>query len=141
MLPNPSSEHDDIVWGDEDKICIVTVARRVAGEEAAARLLAAYGGVTIFVPRNVPRDHELSRVIGWSAARSIAAEIGGQRSYVHAGGQMQVAILERAILWAKLAGMKVRKIALLVDRSDRHVRHISSGLRQLGRLPEQMPRN
>lgn len=123
------------VGGDEDKICVVTVARRVAGEDAATRIRAYFAGTRIYIPRSMPKDHEFSLLVGWDAAKLIAAEIGGTHSDVVSGSTERVKSLENAIRWASFAGLACRHIAGLVDRTDRHVRHVMSGLRRIGRLP------
>jgi hypothetical protein len=127
----PSQIH----YGDEDKICAVSVARRVAGPDAAKLIRDVFGGTTIYIPRTIKSDHELSLLIGWPAARAIAAEIGGVPTDVPFGNS-RIVNMEHVVLWATLAGLTARKIACLVDRTDRHVRHIRLTLRKLGKLPQ-----
>lgn len=122
-------------FGDDGKICVVTVARRVAGEDISMRIRAHFAGTRIYIPQIMPEDHELSQLVGWEVAKLIANEIGGVHSDVDSGSVERVKALENAIRWASLAGIGGRAIARLVDRTDRHVRHVISGLRRLGRLP------
>lgn len=55
---------------------VMVKIRQVAGEEAAAKILQAYGGGRMCVPVRAGKRSALTRLVGLDAARKIAAAIG-----------------------------------------------------------------
>lgn len=129
------SDNNQTQWDDVDKICIVTVARRVAGEEAAGLIQGHFGGTTFYIPTNMPRDHQLSCLIGWEAARKIANEIGGVTSLVARGLFRPDLVVREIVHWGRLAGLSNKVIARLAGISDRHAIHVARSLREAGTIP------
>lgn len=132
--------NDQAHWGDPDKICILSVASRVTGEEVARKILQSFAGTRIFIPRVVSADHELASVVGLEAATRIAGEVGGIHVEVPSGHMASVMNAQRVIMWAKFAGLPGREIAGLAGRTERHVRHVVAQLRALGKLPAHTPK-
>jgi hypothetical protein len=47
-----------------------------AGETAATRIAAAFGGRRLYIPERLPADHPLCRLVGFDAARAIRRDLG-----------------------------------------------------------------
>lgn len=137
MIDNEFIEDGDEVWGDADRQCIVSTARRKCGREVADKIISAFGGTVIYVrlPRNITPDYELAQVAGLHEAKLIAEELGGCSIEVPSLSTAQNRADQNVIRWVKLAGLPNRKAATLVGMSDRHVRFLSAGLRAVGKLP------
>lgn len=50
----------------------------VVGVEAALRLVEAWGGVRLYVPQQMPKDHLLVSTLGREEADELAARYGGE---------------------------------------------------------------
>lgn len=50
----------------------------IIGLPATLTIVKHYGGVRLYVPRNMPPHHILARLIGFEAASKLATEFGGQ---------------------------------------------------------------
>jgi DNA-binding NarL/FixJ family response regulator len=51
----------------------------IIGEEAAAKLIASFGGTRLYVPHSPCADDPLARVVGTSNAMKLAQMFGGER--------------------------------------------------------------
>ena len=136
MPAAPACDYDDAdQWNDADRICIVSVARRVAGDGTADRLQAQFGGTRLFIPMAIEPDHFLVKAIGLKAAWAIAREIGGTTSWVTRGRFRPEEIVIEIVRWASMAGLVRASTAPLAGVSERHVRHVAAKLRRAGKLP------
>ncbi|HEY2525921.1 MAG TPA: Mor transcription activator family protein [Candidatus Binataceae bacterium] len=51
----------------------------IIGEEAAAKLIASFGGTRLYVPHSPGADDALARAVGTHAAMKLAQMFGGER--------------------------------------------------------------
>jgi len=51
----------------------------IIGEEAAAKLIASFGGTRLYVPHSPCADDALARAVGTGAAMKLAQMFGGER--------------------------------------------------------------
>jgi Homeodomain-like domain len=86
------------------------------GEEAAAQLVAAFGGTRLYVPHFPGPAEALSNAIGWEAARRLAQVYGGDRVDVPNPTPRKVRILEM-----RAAGFSVDAIARELGCTRRRV--------------------
>lgn len=128
-------DDDSVIWGDEDKICLVTVARRIAGDDVAAAVQSYFGGTHYYLPATIGADNELAKLVGMETAQAIADEIGGCESLVPRGLFRPDLIIREVVKWGKLADLTGRNIAMLTGISSRHVTHVTASLRRGGNLP------
>lgn len=126
-------------FDDADKICLISTARRLIGEDAAKALHFAYSGQRIYIPRpeNLAGNHGIVMVVGWQGALRLAEAISGVDIDVPTVASYDEAEMHKVVMLAKLAGLQARRIASLTSISDRHVRFIAAKLRNIGRLPPQ----
>ena len=130
------SNDDSVIWGDEDKICIVTVARRTLGEEVATLLKIHFGGAEIHVPVKMPPDHALAKLIGWEPACILAAEVGGTNKCFVSRGEFSPAVMVRRVVrWCTFGGVPMRVAGALAGVSERHARYVAAQLRAANLLP------
>lgn len=55
----------------------------LAGEAAALKLAARYGGIRVYIPARVHEDHWLVACVGWEAAQKIAAHFSADGRGTH----------------------------------------------------------
>lgn len=48
------------------------------GPDAALALCQAYGGVALYIPKNIKADSDLARIVGLAALRVLATVYGGE---------------------------------------------------------------
>lgn len=91
-------------------------------EQSIIRLLLAYPGMDLKVPKTIDADHPLARVIGFEAASKLSRLAGGTRFYIPAA--LARAERNRYISDAYGAGDTVEEIALRHGLTARHVLRI-----------------
>jgi hypothetical protein len=89
----------------------------VIGVEAACKLVEALGGLRIYVPNEVPADHEIALAIGGAAAARLASFYHGTSIVLPVSGSRKRRVYEMA-----RSGRYTRKqIAKATGYSERHV--------------------
>jgi hypothetical protein len=95
------------------------------GLEAALKLVKAYGGVRLYVPKKIDADHPLVELIGYPAARALAAEFGGQPHFDIP--KCEAALREarnRQIRQDRAMGHSIRELALKYRLTERGIEKI-----------------
>lgn len=99
-----------------------------AGEEAAAKLVAAFGGARLYVPQVPEPEDPLSRVIGLEAAARLARVYGGDRVDIPNPNLRRARIAE-----LRRAGLGVDAIARELGCTRRRVFQVLAEARAEGR--------
>ena len=86
------------------------------GEEAAAKLIASFGGTRLYVPHSPCPDDALARVVGTEAALKLARMFGGERVELPKPPPRRSQILA-----LRAAGRSVEEIARALSRTRRRV--------------------
>lgn len=106
----------------------------VAGYDAALKLAQARGGTQIYLPPNPGRDHWLSRLVGFDAARAIADRltcgVGGMRIDLPSGPRNPALARRAQVDQMLVAGRSERDIALATGYTIRQIRRRRAGLDQ-----------
>lgn len=108
------------------------VLRRIAdqvGLPAALTLAHHFGGVRLYVPRTLPPDHLLVRLLGYEAAGKLAEIYGGSEHFdVPRGALAELLALrrerDRTVIALLDAGKSVRDVAREFRLAERTVRRI-----------------
>lgn len=89
---------------------------RMIGALPALKLLEAYGGLTLDVPRAVDRGTKLPEIVGLEAAKILVEQYGG--------GRMQVPLARawRACVYRQRDGLSISEIARRLSATDRTVK-------------------
>ena len=98
------------------------------GPDAALTLCRAYGGVALYIPKNIKADSELARIVGLAALRVLATVYGGE--VVTVPNRRKAAPRKDKILEA---GTPAREIALRLDVTQRYVEYVATVGRPKGR--------
>jgi len=92
------------------------------GLDAALKLVKAYGGVRLYVPKKVDVDHPLAALIGYPAAKALAAEFGGQPHFDIP--KCEAALREhrnRQIRQDRAMGHSIRELALKYRLTEKQI--------------------
>lgn len=119
----------------DGRLDILEVAERLFGAEVRDRVWARFGGMSIYVPRNVRPDHPLSDAIGHERALALADEIGGivvELPVAPDGGWRG---RREIVLAGTLEGSTLNQLARELGCSSRRVSQIRAELRAAGLLP------
>lgn len=129
MRRDPLNTNED---DDADLICVVSIARRICGRQAARNLVRDFGGTRIQIPIAVRSDHPISKSIGHESAIALAEECGGVPSYIpmSLGGRAE---RRRGVVQALISeGRTVAQIARATSHSERSIGRDISILRRRG---------
>lgn len=119
-----------------DTLCLIEVARRLAGKPAAEALQRHYGGTRLYVPTVAVAGDPISAIVGIDAARPIIGEIGGIQVDVPMGFTSDRSRHREIVFWASWAGARSMAVARLCGISERQVYNIRAALRARGLFPE-----
>ena len=103
----------------------------IIGTDAAQVLCRAYGGVTLYIPKNIERDSALARIVGPVALRALASVYGGE--VVTVPNRRKEAPRKGKILEMLAAGTPAREIALRLDVTQRYVEYVATAGKPKGR--------
>lgn len=105
------------------------------GTEAAMRLIALYGGGSIYVPPHAHQDHSLRKSLGEIPFSRLVAEWGGQTINLPSGDELFHGY-QRLRLVANMirAGAKVRLIAQMLGMKDRQIVNLRIQAENMGLL-------
>lgn len=93
----------------------------VIGAEAAFRLVAVFGGGTLYVPQMAEAEHPIGRVIGMTPFRHLVAALGGETISVPAGGEFMCLRRMRRVVRLLSDGQRVAEVAQQLGCSPRQV--------------------
>ena len=93
------------------------------GREAAVQLARAYGGRSIYVPKNPRADCKLSKCVGQNAAMAISRKIGAGDLEIPQGAFRGPGARRRHIRDLVARGMTHSQIAEKLDVTERTVRN------------------
>jgi len=88
----------------------------IIGEEAAAKLIASFGGTRLYVPHSPCPDDALAREVGTGAAMKLAEMFGGERVELPKPPPRRTQILA-----LRAAGRSVEEIARVLSCTRRRV--------------------
>ena len=88
----------------------------VIGENAAARLIARFGGTRLYVPHSPSADDALARAVGEAAAIKLARVFGGERVELPKPPPRRMQIVE-----LRAAGRSIEEIARILNCTRRRV--------------------
>lgn len=104
----------------------------VAGDAAARKVAAEYGGRRLYVPSRLPADHRLCLLVGFEAATAIQREIGPGHVDVPLGPTAMAQAVRRAVSRLSGQGLSTQAIATQLGCSVRTVKRHRSALGQPG---------
>jgi Mor family transcriptional regulator len=111
-----------------ERVSILDAIVDAIGDEAAAKLVAEFGGRRLYVPHNSnPRD-PVARVIGADAALELARAFGGDRLVVPAN--FERAHRRERIIRAREHGRTITSIAREYHCTERYVYKVLAQARQ-----------
>lgn len=97
---------------------------QLIGEEAAAKLVAQYGGVRLYIPGKLSPKHPLRELLGQEIAQQLCGEFAGLAVEIPRGHMSQIARRNRLIMADRAAGMSQRERALKYHVTERTIRKI-----------------
>lgn len=98
----------------------------IIGSELFNRLAYRKGGERIYIHANQTHDSELSRIIGFDAAKSLSAHMGN--SLVHISRSVKIKDRNRQITAMRLAGIPAEECGRIFGLKARTVRGIAQGV-------------
>lgn len=99
---------------------VMVKIRQVAGEEAALKILRAYGGGRLSVPVKAWENHALSQLVGLEAARKIVAAVGTGCYDIQSRRSAAPSLAQRILVTPG----SVAEVARLLGTSERYVRAV-----------------
>jgi hypothetical protein len=97
----------------------------IIGEEAAAKLIASFGGTRLYVPHSPCADDALARAVGTGAAMKLAQMFGGERVELPKPPPRRMQILT-----LRAAGRSVEEIARALNCTRRRVFQVLADARR-----------
>ncbi|MEI6417480.1 MAG: hypothetical protein WCO82_00285 [Sphingomonadales bacterium] len=111
------------------------------GAAATLRLVAAFGGIELYVPIELPDDHPIVHAIGMDAARRLVAVYGRERLELPAGNPALAAARRESVLAQVKAGaLSKQRAARMLGTSTRYVRQLLAAPRIVRQLNAPRPR-
>jgi hypothetical protein len=95
-------------------------------EHEVERLLMHWGGLPVYVPREIDPDHQIARIAGPQVAQALSRLFGGERIMIPIGASFRRERLRRKVAELKAAGLNHCEIA----------RRLGLHLRQVQRLTQ-----
>lgn len=103
----------------------------LVGLHATMRLVEAYGGVRLYVPKGeLAEDHYLVRLIGREAAEKLQAMYGGEPHFDIPKAERAMRAVRDARIRARRADTPVRALALEHRLTERQIRTICGELEE-----------
>lgn len=96
----------------------------IMGMEASLRLLALYGGSSLYVPLEVTCNHPLALVLGLRPFQRFVDEYGGEVLSVPANTEYDRLRRVRKVVRLLHDGVDVNEIARRLEITPRHVRNL-----------------
>lgn len=96
------------------------------GAEAAAKLVAEYGGTRLYVPYTLKQNHRLYQLLGQEIARQLSSEFGGMTVDISRAVMLKIGQRNKLILADRAAGMSQSRIARKYRLTERTIRTITN---------------
>lgn len=96
----------------------------IIGLPAVLKLMKAFGGTDIWIPKRLSHNHELVNAIGPEAAQTLCEYMAGERFKVARGKAIEIEVRNRAIRRERQEGAKLSDLALRFELCDRQVLNI-----------------
>lgn len=107
----------------------LTLVEAVAGGDAVAKLIAAHGGTTIYVPRTPNAGNVICQTLALEHVQKLSRQFGWGYVSIPLGATSAPASRRAAILRLTAAGHSAREIARLLGIAQRTVIRHRSALR------------
>jgi len=75
----PSTQQTAADVGSSELPAFLREIERIAGFKAAMRLVNKFGGLNLYIPQDLDKEHALAKAMGLDIAQKIAAVCGGAR--------------------------------------------------------------
>lgn len=99
---------------------------QLIGTKAVLLLVAKYGGVGLYIPKKIHREHELAKLIGIESAEKLASKCGGEE--VEIPKMLAASIAGRnAEIKNEYKTQSQRQLALKYQLTERQIRNIVTG--------------
>ena len=99
---------------------------QLIGEEAAAKLVAPYGGTRLYIPGTLKTEHILCQLLGQKAAQQLTDEFGGMTLEIPRDVMSLIRQRNELILIDRAKGMTQRQLALKYRLTERTIRKITN---------------
>jgi Mor family transcriptional regulator len=96
------------------------------GCEVTAKLVAQYGGTTIYIPQKIKIEHPLCQLLGREISQQLSSEFGGLLVDINREVAEERARRNKMIREDHAAGMSQREAALKYKLTTRHIREITN---------------
>ncbi|PAS92236.1 MAG: hypothetical protein CGU28_16890 [Candidatus Dactylopiibacterium carminicum] len=107
----------------------------ILGFEATSRLLAVYGGGTLYIPNEASEKHPIAAVIGLPAMRHLCEEFGGQILRVPEHDEFRRLRLVRSVARLLSLGLSYSAVADSLGVAPRQVQRYRQQAEEIGLLP------
>lgn len=111
------------------------------GGEATFRLVAVFGGGTLYVPEVASAEHPIAHVIGMPPFRHLVMAAGGETISVPAGDGFMCLRRMRRVVRLLADGQTVDEVAQLVGCSPRQVRNYRNQGVTMGLSGRRLPKD
>ena len=111
---------------DENLPNLVIEVIDIIGRGPAEQLVEQFGGVRVFIPRTIGRDHKIAKIIGIEPALKLSMHFGGEVLSIPKCRSMRVHTRNKEIVAAYQQGAKVNDLARSYDVTDRQIYSILS---------------
>ncbi len=105
------------------------------GFSAANRLIAVFGGATLYIPGDIPADHPIALVVGEPAAARMAQAFGGETIDLPDNEEFFRLRRTRQVAGLVRSGMSAREISTLVGVSGKQISRYRATAESMGLLP------
>lgn len=98
----------------------------LVGEDNLRALVAQFGGLVLYIPKDMTPDHPIAQTIGLDAARMLSKDMGGYRLLIPTGYGQRLRERNRAICEAHAAGASVPDLVRRFHLSPRTITTVVS---------------
>lgn len=121
-LPESVKELADVIGTERALYLVGQLPRCYVRDKRRPNATATH--VILYVPKRLPPDHELVRILGWNDARRLADAFGGEILQPASCAEIYRRFRDDTILRMVREGMKPAAVAALLEVSERHVRNL-----------------
>jgi len=100
---------------------LIVAFAEIIGDGAALKMIAAFGGTTIYIPKTPRLNSRLVSAIGAASALALAARFGGEDLEIPNGAAMR----SKKLMIARMAGSNAQ-IARATGTTRRYVRRVKN---------------
>ncbi|MBC9071835.1 helix-turn-helix domain-containing protein [Thauera sp. CAU 1555] len=112
----------------------------VMGTEASVRLVAVFGGATLYVPQVAEGGHPIEHVVGRRPYQRLVDAFGGETIWIPGGSDFLRLRRMRQVVRLLSEGMSVEELSQRFNYSIRQIRNIGHQAARMGldgrRLPQ-----